>query len=79
MRSQVIVDWVAFLTVDIAFLENWELDSISVSEGSDFFGCAWFLLSKLVAWERKNLKTFACVIFVHLNQLLVVLVSQSSL
>ena len=76
---QKLVDWVSIETVDINFFEEREVNSVLVvHKGLNLFRGSRLLIVELIARESQNLQALITHCVVHLNQLLVVRIGQSS-
>ena len=76
--SQPLVEWALSLVGDADFLEEWELDVVLLDEVHNPVSVVRLLGTELVAREGKDLESFVLHILVHLDQLLVVPVGNTS-
>ena len=66
-------------TIHIDFGENLPIKTLTLTKLLYLLICSWFLASKLVARESKNLKALTAVLVVKLLHLLIVIFSQTAL
>ena len=73
--SEELVNWVSILPVHFDLREHWEIDVVFFLDMFLHLGIRpWLFISKLIAWESKDIKSLAAKLLMELYHFIVVFV-----